>query len=125
MHELSVCYALLDQVEGIARQHNASAVRAIHLRIGPLSGVEAQLIEQAFPLARAGTVAAEAALVIEALPIRVHCDTCGAETPAAPSRLVCGQCGDWHTRLVSGDELLLASVELASEEPCATPAAAM
>jgi hydrogenase nickel incorporation protein HypA/HybF len=116
MHELSVCYGVLDQVEDIARQHDATGVRAIHLRIGPLSGVEPQLLEQAFPLARAGTIAADAELVIESLPIRVRCDTCGAETPATPSRLVCGACGDWHTRLMSGDELLLASVELTREE---------
>lgn len=116
MHELSVCYGVLDQVEGIARQHDATAVRAIHLRIGPLSGVEPQLLEQAFPLARAGTLAANAELVIESLPIRVRCDSCGAETPAAPSRLVCGACGDWHTRLVSGDELMLYSVELVNGE---------
>jgi hydrogenase nickel incorporation protein HypA/HybF len=125
MHELSVCYGVLDQVESIARENNATAVRAIHLRIGPLSGVEPQLLEQAFPLARAGTIAADAELVIESLPIRVRCDTCGAETPATPSRLVCGRCGDWHTRMVSGDELLLASVELTMEATCATPAAAM
>ncbi len=125
MHELSVCYGLLDQVEGIAREHNAGAVRSIHLRIGPLSGIEPELLRQAFPLASAGTVACAAALVIETADIRVRCDSCGAETPATMNRLVCAACGDWHTRLVSGDELLLASVELASEEPCATPAAAM
>jgi hydrogenase nickel incorporation protein HypA/HybF len=42
----------------------------------------------------------------------VRCETCGAESVALPNRLVCGACGDWHTRLVSGDEMLLASVEL-------------
>lgn len=112
MHELSVCQGMLSQVEAIARAHHASAVRGIRLRIGPLSGVEPQLLEQAFPLAVAGTVAEHAALAIETLPVRVHCDTCGADTDAAPNRLLCGACGDWHTRLISGDELLLASVEL-------------
>jgi hydrogenase nickel incorporation protein HypA/HybF len=74
--------------------------------------LEPQLLEQAFPLARAGTIAAHAALAIETLPVRVRCETCGAETAATPNRLLCGACGDWHTQLVSGDELLLVSVEL-------------
>ena len=49
MHELSVCQGLLDQVTGIARQHQATGVARIRLRIGPLSGVEPQLLQQAFP----------------------------------------------------------------------------
>lgn len=106
---------MLDQVARIARQHRASAVRRIRVRIGPLSGVEPVLLQQAFPLARAGTVAADAELVIEAAAIRVRCDTCRAETEAQANRLVCGECGDYHTTLVSGNEMLLESVELEQE----------
>lgn len=112
MHELSVCQALLDQVGLIAIRHHAAAVRNITVRIGPLSGIEAALLAQAFPLARAGTVAEAAELVIEPTPVRVRCDTCGAESDVAVNRLLCGICGDYHTRLVGGDELLLVSVEL-------------
>jgi hydrogenase nickel incorporation protein HypA/HybF len=126
MHELAVCQATLDQVTRIAAERGAIAVERIIVRLGPLSGVEPELLAQAFPLARAGTLAAAAELVIERLPIRVVCERCGAESEAAPNRLVCGACGDWHTRLVSGDEMLLASVDLvmSEEASCATPAAA-
>ena len=116
MHELSICQALISQVEDIARQHHAEAVRIVNVRIGPLSGVEPVLLEQAYPLASAGTVAEASTLVIEKLPIRVRCTHCGAETPAEANRLVCGECGDWHTQLLSGDEVLLASVELGNTE---------
>lgn len=112
MHELSVCQALLVQVEQVARQNAAHSVEKVVLRIGPLAGVEPRLLQDAFPIARAGTVAAAAELVIEELPLTVRCRNCGAETTATPSRLICGACGDWHTQLISGDELLLASVEL-------------
>ncbi len=112
MHELSVCQALLRQVETIAQEHEACGVDKIVLRIGPLAGVEPKLLQDAFPIARAGTVADGAELVIESLPLRVRCDSCGAESDAAPNRLLCGACGDWHTRVISGDEMLLASVEL-------------
>lgn len=112
MHELAVCQGMLDQVTRIAAEHNAVGVSQIRLRIGPLSGVEPGLLQQAFPLASAGTLAATAELAIETAAIRVRCETCGEETEAAPNRLVCGSCGDWHTRVVSGDEMLLMSVEL-------------
>lgn len=124
MHELSICLSLLDQVERIAREQGADRVERILLRIGPLSGVEAPLLANAYPLAAAGTIAENAVLDIEPAPIRVQCHSCGAATDAAPNRLICGACGDWRTRLLSGDEMLLASLELRvpdHETPRPTP----
>ena len=112
MHELAVCQALMEQVESIALEEQASRVTAIHLGIGPLSGVETRLLEQAFSIARAGSIAAQAELVINTRPVRVTCEQCGQATAALPNRLVCGNCGDWHTTLVSGDEMILERVEL-------------
>jgi hydrogenase nickel incorporation protein HypA/HybF len=112
MHELSICQSLLDQVEGIARTHGATRVERVLLRVGPLAGLEPALLQGAWPLAVARTVAEGAELVIEDAPIRVACRDCGAETEATPNRLLCGDCGGFHTRLVSGDELLLARLEM-------------
>lgn len=112
MHELSVCLALIEQVESIAREHGSNRVERIGLHIGPLSGVEPALLENAFPLAAAGTVAEHATLTIEPAPVRVRCDECGAETDAAPNRLICGNCGGYRTSLTGGDEMLLANLEL-------------
>jgi len=53
MHELAVCQQLILQVDQIAREKNARLVESITLRLGPLSGVEAHLLTQAFPLLRA------------------------------------------------------------------------
>jgi hydrogenase nickel incorporation protein HypA/HybF len=112
MHELSICQGLIGQVERIALEYNARTVDKIVVRIGPLSGVEIPLLRQAYTLARAGTLAENAELIAEPQPIRVVCETCGAETGAQMNRLLCGACGDYRTRLLSGDELILASVEL-------------
>lgn len=130
MHELSICQAMLDQVEQIARDRSAVGVERIVMKIGPLSGVEAELLKRAFEVASAGTLAEGAKLEIEISPILVSCGQCGAQTAARPSRLLCGRCGDWHTRLISGDEMQLARVELSLDrnamegEPCARSVAA-
>ena len=71
------------------------------------------MLVDAFPLAAAGTLAEGALLLIEQLPIRVHCTTCHAESDATPNRLLCASCGDFRTQLISGDEMLLASVRAA------------
>jgi hydrogenase nickel incorporation protein HypA/HybF len=112
MHELAICQSLMDQIESIAAERNARCVTSIVIGMGPLSGVEAQLLKNAYPVASAGTIAEDAELIIEYLPIRVKCSQCGSESDALPNKLVCKQCGDWRTTLVSGDELLLMSVEL-------------
>ncbi|MDJ0918019.1 MAG: hydrogenase maturation nickel metallochaperone HypA [Woeseiaceae bacterium] len=112
MHELSVCLALLDKVQQIAAEHGATRVTRIEVKLGPLSGVEAPLLENAYPLAVAGSIAETAELVIDVVPIRVLCSQCGAETDARPNKLICGACGDHRTRVVSGEDLLLQRVEL-------------
>ena len=103
---------MLHQIEQIAAENGAVGVHRVRVQIGPLSGVEAELLAQAFPIAVAGTVADGAELNLETLPIRVRCQSCGAESEAKANRLICGSCGDWHTTLISGDEMLLASLEL-------------
>jgi len=112
MHELAICQSLISQVEDIASEHQAKKVISILVQIGPLSGAEAPLIKSAYPIAAAGTVAEQAILEIETMPIRVQCNNCHEETIAKVNRLICGKCGDFHTKLISGDEMLLASLEL-------------
>lgn len=102
----------MHQVGQVAERERASRVTSITLQIGPLSGVEAQLLRDAFPIAAAGSIADGAQLLIESMPVMVECTQCGAHSEVAVNRLVCGQCGDWRTRLVSGDEMLLKSLEL-------------
>ena len=116
MHELAICQSLMEQVESIAAERNARCVTSIVVGIGPLSGVESQLLINAYPVASAGTIAEDAELIIRNLPIRVQCNRCGSESDAQPNKLVCSQCGDWRTTLLSGDELLLVSVELQRPE---------
>ena len=112
MHELSICLSLLDQLQVIAQERNADRITRIELSVGPLSGVEADLLEHAYPLAAAGTLAEDAELVVGTANIVVLCQRWGEESGAATNRLVCGHCGDYRTSVVSGDELILQRVEL-------------
>ncbi len=117
MHELSICQALMEEVSRVAREQQAVAVSDIYVSIGPLSGVEAPLMRNAFPLAAAGTIADKAELHLETTAVRVSCRTCAKESDASANRLVCEHCGDWHTEIVAGDELLLRRVVLDTAAP--------
>jgi len=112
MHELSVCLALLQQLEKIASERNAVTVDKVYLQIGPLSGIEPALLMNAYPLAAAGTVAADAELIIASSDVVVSCTKCGAESPAKANRLLCSACGDFRTQIISGDEMILQRMEM-------------
>lgn len=112
MHELSVCRALIEQVAEVARAHRAARVVSVTVRIGPLAGVEPQLLSSAYPLASAGTLAADSQLVLEHSELMIACLECGAHSSVEPSRLLCRACGAWRVQVLSGEDFLLASVEL-------------
>jgi hydrogenase nickel incorporation protein HypA/HybF len=120
VHELSICQALLSQVTAIARERGAEAVESIVVEVGPLSGVDAQLLARAFEVARIGSCAAEAALSIEVPQVTVSCLGCGAQSHTAPNRLLCDACGGFRSRIIAGDELNLRRVELRARHLPAT-----
>jgi hydrogenase nickel incorporation protein HypA/HybF len=110
MHELSVCQALLDQVESIARANGATGVEQITVAVGPLSGVETRLLSNAFEFARRGSCAA-AELRFETMALKVRCAECGAESGCEANALLCAACGGFRTQVISGDELMLLRVK--------------
>jgi hydrogenase nickel incorporation protein HypA/HybF len=112
VHELSVCQALLGQLAEIAKRHGASAVDRITIEVGPLCGIEPELLARAFAILREGGCAAQALLSIESTTVSISCLGCGARSPAEPNRLVCAVCGGFRTRIIAGDELRLRRLEL-------------
>lgn len=110
MHELSVCRSLLEKVCAISSEYGARKIRSITLRVGPLSGVEPELLRTAFPLVSADGPAAEAELIIESSPLSIQCRVCNQCCDTTPNRLRCPHCGAMDTVLISGDELLLINI---------------
>jgi hydrogenase nickel incorporation protein HypA/HybF len=123
MHETSVCTALLDRVEAVALREGGR-VSGVSVRIGPLSGVEPQLLARAFRAVCEDRGLGAPRLSIEHAPVRVSCLVCGRESEGAPQQLTCAACGAEDTRLVAGDELLLTGVDLLTPEAASGRAAA-
>ncbi len=121
MHELSLVQALLRQIDAVAKEHGATAVRRATVQNGPLSGVDSGLLASAFEAARGTGLTATTELVFETLAVTVRCRECGEVSIVAPNLLLCGRCGGFRTTLLGGDELLLRRVELT---PCKSSDAA-
>lgn len=110
MHEYSLVRALLDRVESEARAHGATAVHGLTLRLGELSGVEADLFQSAFDLCREGSVCAGAELTLVTVPPRWECPSCGTELRRG-ELLRCPEC-EVPARMTAGDELILERMEM-------------
>jgi hydrogenase nickel incorporation protein HypA/HybF len=114
MHELSIALSILDAAEEEMRSRKGR-VAAIHVRLGRHCGVVREALLSAFDLAREGTALAQAELVIEEVPLVVHCPACAADgTPTSRFELRCPTCGTLTNEIVSGQELQIRALEIDS-----------
>lgn len=110
MHEYSIVSALLDRVDDAVRQHGATAVHRIRVQIGELSGIETEMLREAFTVVRARTASAEAELEITAIAAQWRCGACDQIVDRG-HRLSCPECRT-PARLAAGGEILLERVEM-------------
>jgi len=114
MHELSIAMGILELTEEESEKRGGARVDAIHLRLGPLSGVVKEALLSAWELASERTDFESSRLVIEEVPIAVFCLKCQAERPVQSiQQLCCVECDTPATEVVHGRELLVSALELA------------
>jgi hydrogenase nickel incorporation protein HypA/HybF len=95
-----------------AREHGASKVHVLRLRIGALSGVVPEALQFAFEALASGTPAEGAELVIEPVPARFWCERCGREFEAGDLFSECPVCSRPSGDLRAGREMELVSMEV-------------
>jgi hydrogenase nickel incorporation protein HypA/HybF len=113
LHELSIAMEILDIVRKEAASHGATSVSRVRLRIGGLSGVETDSLSFCFEAVKGeGSLTAGAELVIDNVPVRVRCHSCGGEFSDGGYMVTCPSCGSLETTLLSGEELEIADIEI-------------
>jgi hydrogenase nickel insertion protein HypA len=99
----------VDQVAREAAPRRAR-VQRVHVAIGELAGVDAELLHTAFTTFRAATVCDGADLEIRAVAADWRCPSC--DRPLVRGAVLrCPDCGR-PARLVAGDEIILERIEL-------------
>jgi hydrogenase nickel incorporation protein HypA/HybF len=136
MHELSIAMALVEDVERALFRDAAAtstddadatgaaqpktffpgAVSLVRVRIGKLSGVDAEALKQAFPVAAENTCCNAAQLAVTEIETQATCHACGAEFMPEFGFCVCTECDSTDVEITGGRELLLESVELNDTE---------
>lgn len=116
MHELSIALAIVDFAAEEAERRGRARVVAVHLRLGPLSGVVKEALLGAYELASEASAVAGSRLVIEDVPILAWCPACRADQPVVSIQcLCCRECGTPSAQVVSGRDLEVTAMEIADE----------
>ncbi|TWU50572.1 Hydrogenase/urease nickel incorporation protein HypA [Rubripirellula tenax] len=132
MHERSLVKSLLRQVEQIAAENGATEVSEVTVEIGPLSGIEIDLVRIAFDelisvvdlvqnpskdgsLTRSTTP--QMRLVIIESALAIECLRCHQESELNTFIFRCHQCGSGRVKVIAGDQFRLLSVTLAEGVP--------
>jgi hydrogenase nickel incorporation protein HypA/HybF len=112
MHELSIALSILDLVAEEA-ERQGGRVLAVHLKLGPLSGVVKDALVSAYNLARESTPLEQAELLVEEVPIVAYCPACATQrTLTLAQGLCCPICDTPTPEVVSGREMDVVALEI-------------
>ncbi len=112
MHELSIVTSLFEILEEKAKEQKAKKVTSVKVKVGALSGVVPEFLKTAFDVYKKDTIADEAELKIEEVPLKVKCQQCGAEIIKDDFVFLCEKCASSELKTLAGTELLLEKIEM-------------
>jgi len=115
MHELSIVVSLFEILEEKAKEHKAKKITLVKLKVGNLSGVVPEFLDTAFNIYKKDTIATDAKLEIEEVPLVIQCKKCKTKVTKNDFVFICPRCGSRELKTLAGSELLLEKLELELE----------
>jgi hydrogenase nickel incorporation protein HypA/HybF len=110
MHELS----LSDAIRATAMKHaDGRPVQQVTVKIGHLRQVVPEALLFGWKMLTESTELMGTELIIEQVPAVVLCTQCGEQTTLDAPILACGVCESFSVTLISGEEFVVVSLELA------------
>jgi len=113
MHELSIISSVVDTVVESVQKYPGARVKEVRLRVGALTSVIEDSLQFCYGIATDDTPLEGSRLVVNIVPVTVHCDACGAEGPIESLQSFrCSQCGEPAEDVRHGRELEIESIEI-------------
>ena len=110
MHEMSLAEGILKISLDVAADNRAKKISAVGLKLGEMAGVEVEALKFCFDILTRNTIAENAELKINRVPIIGECNKCGKTFNVADYNFFCPEC-DGILILKSGRELLVEFVD--------------
>jgi len=113
MHEVSIAVSLLEIIEKKCREEGYPSVESLKIRVGKASGILPEAMKFAFEVAKQDTVARNAKLVIDLIPVQGICKDCAGHFECeSPYILECPFCNSSLFQVISGYEMELVEIEV-------------
>ncbi len=113
MHETALALSILDIIVGKCREAGGHTVDSVRVRIGKAAGVLPDALLFAFDASKATTVAENARLEIEAVPVGGVCKDCKREFAVdAQYVFACPMCGSKSFEITTGREMEIIDMEI-------------
>jgi len=113
MHELSLVMSIVDTVTESLQDYPGATVKEVRLRIGALAAVEEESLQFCFGMASEGTALAGSRLVVNRLPVILHCEPCGKDVElAGVQSFRCPVCDAQAIDIRQGRELEIEAIEI-------------
>jgi hydrogenase nickel incorporation protein HypA/HybF len=115
MHELSIAMSIIEMALEEAQQREV-VVEAVHLDLGPLSGVVADALLFSYEIACRDTPLEGSRLVIREVPVEVYCPACDAPKVLHSMQwFCCPTCGAPTSQVIQGKQLAITALEVKDE----------
>mgnify|MGYP000406164265 CR=1 FL=1 len=111
MHETAIVQDMFRIIDEVAEKEQLQRIDKVHFSIGQMMQIVPDLFRFAFDSAKENTIAAEATVEIEFLPVKMKCNTCNYEFEVADNTFYCPSCEGSDLDLIQGKELLIKSIE--------------
>ena len=113
MHEASIALSVLETVSDLCQQEGYNSIESVRLRVGRAAGILPDALLFAFDIAKAGTIASRAELVIEYISLGGVCSDCGSNF-ASEERYIfaCPVCKSSAIKITQGDEMQIIDMEV-------------
>jgi hydrogenase nickel incorporation protein HypA/HybF len=111
MHEFSMMANIFKVIEQTARANDLVKIKKVKLKIGELRQIAPDIMQFAFATVAKETIAKEAKLEIEFVPIILKCHHCAKEFSVNENIYICPECGNVDLETLSGKEIVIETIE--------------
>ena len=111
MHEIRIAEDLSAIVLGTARNANLSKVTKVNIIFGKMVQIDPDIFTFAFRETVRNSVAQDAEVDIEIVPVKMKCKVCGSDFQVEENRFACNVCNSTDLEIIHGKELFIKSIE--------------
>jgi hydrogenase nickel incorporation protein HypA/HybF len=111
MHEIRIAEDLSGIVLATAGEENLQNVTRVNIVFGEMIQIVPMIFEFAFREAVRDSVAENAELNLEIVPVKMKCSECGSGFRVSDNLFACNICGSTDLEIINGKELFIKSIE--------------